>query len=129
MSAPPTLDPGEAPRATSPRRLACLLLLPLLLGACARRSETVLTGHAVHARDLARLTIGASTPDDVQRVLGEPDERGPDGALTYRATAVRRSGRALGAFPVGVETQVVGQRSATFRFAGGVLTRICRARS
>ena len=108
--------------------------LPLLLGArsvelagdSGRRpaTTTVLRGHPVHTHDLAKLPIGRSTRDDVQRVLGAPDEHGADGSLVYRADAVRRTGRGTSA-----REDVVGTRSTTFRFDGDTLARICRERS
>jgi hypothetical protein len=112
---------------------AALLVLPLL-GACDRRPQavdgmaTVLTGHPIHDRDVAKLAIGRSTAGDVEHLLGAPDEHGGDGSLTYRSTAVRRS---LGANGSGTAdaAEVVGQRTVTFRFESGVLTRICRTRS
>lgn len=105
--------------------LAVALALPLAAaGGRDERTTTVLRGHPVHARDLAKLPIGHSTRDDVQRVLGAPDERGADGSLVYRADAVRRTGTGTGA-----SEAVVGTRSTTFRFDGDTLARICRERS
>jgi hypothetical protein len=61
---------------------------------------------------LDQMRIGQTTPAEVERLLGGPDEHAPDGALVYRVARPRH------------ETETV-----TFRFAGGVLSRICRARS
>lgn len=105
--------------------LAFALALPL--AAAGGRNEpttTVLRGHPVHARDLDKLPIGHSTRDDVQRVLGAPDDHGADGSLVYRAEAVRRTGTGIGA-----SESVVGTRSTIFRFDGDKLARICRERS
>jgi len=100
-----------------------------LLAACEQRTETILTGHPIRGHDVAKLAIGRSTSDDVERLFGEPDERGGDGSLTYRATAVRRTGHSVVGWAMADAAEVVGQRSATFRFEGGVLSRICRERS
>jgi hypothetical protein len=113
---------------SKPSLVILALVLPLL-ASCQRQSETVLTGHPVYTRDIAQLAIGQSTRDDVERLFGEPDERGDDGSLTYRATAVRRTGRSVVGWSLADAAEVVGQQSATFRFAGGVLSRICRTRS
>lgn len=87
-------------------------------------TTTLLRGHPVHGYDIAQLSIGHSTRDDVVHVLGDPDESGDDGSLVYRADAVRRTGTGIGA-----SEEVVGTRSTTFRFDGDKLARICRERS
>ena len=106
--------------------VAFALALPFAAaGARDAPTTTVLGGHPVHARDIAKLSIGHSTRADVERVLGAPDDRGADGSLVYRASAVRRTGTGIGA-----REDVVGTRSTIFRFEGGDrLTRICRERS
>ena len=117
---------------TKTRFVLLLLLLALPLAAAYARqgtttttaSTTMLRGHAVHDRDVAQLSIGHSTRTDVEQLLGPPDERATDGALVYRADAVRRT-----ASVNGDDEQVVGTRSTTFRFDGDVLSKICRARS
>lgn len=121
-------DPRLARDADASWRIALLLGTRSveLAGDSGRRlaTTTVLRGHPVHARDLAKLPIGRSTRDDVQRVLGAPDEQGADGSLVYRANAVRRTGNGIDA-----REEVVGTRSTTFRFDGDTLARICRERS
>jgi len=118
------------PRRPTPRLLLAAAVAALLLGGgCEQRSQTTLTGHPVRARDVAKLTIGGSTAADVERVFGPPDERAEDGALVYRASAVRRSGRSFAGFLVGGTEEVLSQRTAKFRFADGVLTQVCRERS
>jgi hypothetical protein len=109
--------------------IAVTLIAGALLFGCEGESRTVLTGHTVRARDLAKVTIGRSTVADVERVFGPPDERAPDGSLVYRATAVRRSARRLGGVPLGSSEEVVSRRTAKFRFADGILTQVCRERS
>ena len=63
------------------------------------------------------------------RLLGAPDERGPDGSLVYRADAVRRTDVGVAGLQLTAHEEVVSTRSTTFRFAGDVLERICRERS
>lgn len=94
----------------------------VVAGARSAPAVTVLRGHAVHARDLAKLSLGRSSHADVESVLGAPDEHGADGSLIYRAEAVRRGG-------AGAREDVVGMRTTTFRFDGDRLVRICRERS
>jgi len=108
--------------------LVLTLLLPLL-GACdQQRYETVLTGHPVHTRQVAKLSVGKSSQNQVEEAVGVPDEIGPDGSMVYRATAVRRTVRGGGTTSADA-AEVVGQRTTTFRFENGVLTKICRTRS
>jgi hypothetical protein len=66
----------------------------------------------VTARVLDHMRIGRTTPADVERLLGRPDEHTPDGALVYRIARPRHD-----------------TETFTFRFAGGLLSRICRTRS
>lgn len=87
-------------------------------------TTTTLRGHPVQARDLAKLSLGHSTRQDVERVLGAADAYGADGSLVYRATAVRRIGHGNGT----VE-HVVGTRSTIFCFIGDTLARVCGERS
>ena len=105
--------------------LAFALAVPLVaIGERYQPTTTVLRGHPVDGRDLEKLSIGRSTPADVEGVLGAPDERDTDGSLVYRAEAVRRTGTGIGA-----RDEVVGTRRTTFRFDGDRLARICRERS
>ncbi len=104
--------------------MAALAVAALL--SCERESRTTLTGHPVRPHEVANLTIGKSTPQDVERLLGPPDERAPDGSLVYRATALRRSGRSIAGFTWNASEEVLSEREATFRFASGVLRQICR---
>ena len=122
---------SKSPDMTQRSLLRMLALLGLLLPAagCEQRTTTVLTGHAVHGRDVVQLAIGRSTRDDVERLLGAPDERAEDGALVYRANAVRRTEPSVAGFALATSEEVVSRRSTTFRFEGEVLARICRERS
>jgi len=117
---------ARALRAITPALAA--LVASLTLGACERESRTTLTGHPVRGRDLARLTIGRSTAGDVERVLGAPDERAPDGALVYRAAAVRSRALRIAGVAWRTGEDVTSRRVARFRFADGVLAQICRER-
>jgi hypothetical protein len=65
------------------------------------------------------MSLGRTTPDEVEQAFGSPDERLADGALVYRNTIMR-----------GPEGAGQSERdTTTFRFEGGVLAKICRARS
>lgn len=111
------------------RPVLVLTLLVPLLGACdQQRYETVLTGHPVRKSHVTKLAIGKSSQNEVEQVVGVPDEIGPDGSMVYRATAVRRTLNAGGTASANA-AEVVGQRTTTFRFENGVLTKICRTRT
>ena len=86
-----------------------------VLAACGGEAERHATRPPIRGRALEQMSFGQSTPADVERVFGAADERPPDGSLVYR-TEDRHAGRR--------ETE-----SVTFRFEGGVLSRICRNRS
>ena len=66
----------------------------------------------VLSQDLDKVSLGQTSPSDVERLFGVPEERLADGDLRYRWT-VRR----------GEEGQVA------FKFHDGVLTKMCRERS
>jgi hypothetical protein len=91
--------------------LAASVAAAVAFGGCKRVVEDPPARH-VTARVLDQMRIGQTTMAEVERLLGEPDERTSDGALVYRVTRPRR------------ETETF-----TFRFAGGLLSRICRTRS
>lgn len=65
---------------------------------------------------IARLSLHRTTVPELESLLGDPDERAPDGAFVYRFTNVRGQGRA--------ETETV-----RLRFENGTLSKICRNRS
>jgi len=69
----------------------------------------------IRSSDLKRVTLGQTTADQVERLFGAPDERGPDGALIYRSPVPRADAPARA-------------ESVTFRFERGVLSKICRNR-
>jgi len=83
-----------------------------VLAACGEQAERRATRPPIRGRVLEQMSFGQSTPADVERVFGAADERPPDGSLVYRTEDRRRR-----------ETE-----SVTFRFEGGVLSRICRSR-
>jgi hypothetical protein len=91
--------------------LAAGVAAAVAFGGCKRGLEDP-PARRVSARVLDQMHIGRTTPADVERLLGGPDERTPDGALIYRVARPRH------------ETETF-----TFRFAGGLLSRICRTRS
>jgi hypothetical protein len=68
-------------------------------------------GVEIRSRHLQTMRLGETTPEEVERRFGVPDERGPDGTLTYRWTIRERGG------------------SVRFQFAGGALSKLCRERS
>jgi hypothetical protein len=106
---------------------AALALVVLLIG-CERSLVTEVRGHPTPARRLRELTIGRATPADVESVFGPPDERAPDGALTYRSATVRRQLHRVAGWTLSASEQVE-ERTTTFRFTGGMLSKICRSRS
>jgi hypothetical protein len=65
-----------------------------------------------------RVTIGRTTPYDVEREFGVADEHAPDGALVYHLHAAGRD--------PGKDDR---SEAVTLRFERGVLSKICRARS
>jgi hypothetical protein len=77
---------------------------------------------------LDELRLGATTPAEVEARFGAPDERGAEGALTYRYAKVRRVDRRL----VGLSlpsSEELEEHAVTFRFANGALSKICETRS
>jgi hypothetical protein len=64
----------------------------------------------------SRVTLGTTTPADVERLFGAPDQRADDGSLVYGTERTRPSGK-------------VEHETTTFRFDGGVLSKICQSRS
>jgi hypothetical protein len=93
---------------------AAALVGLLLLCACEVRESTA--GPAprreeIRSSDLQNLTLGKTSPQEVEGLFGPPNERKDDGALVYRWATDRGSG------------------SITFQFAGGALSKLCRERS
>jgi len=91
----------------------------LLAAGCQSRVESEVRGRRIRSSDLERVAFGQTTASEVERLFGAPDERAPDGALTYHSSLVHRQG--------GAEQQVKAE-SVTFRFEDGVLSRVCRSR-
>jgi hypothetical protein len=92
---------------------AGLLYVALVLATACQTS--VADSRRIAPADLDRLRFGVTTPSEVEGVFGVPDEREPDGALVYR-------GRQVG-------THARWDENVTFRFQGGALSKVCRARS
>ena len=115
----------RSPGAFDPMPLR-LTLIALVLGVvtmCGCQQGTAFQSepqrpHAA-ANLVARVSLGRTTASDIERQFGTADERAPDGSLVYRFETVRsRGGR--------TRTQ---NETITLRFAGGVLSKICRTRS
>ncbi len=106
-------SPRLAPMARRAEALRGVVVsLGLLVVGCNGAAESALPAHRFPATVFKRLSLGATTPTDVERLLGAPDERGADGAMTYHAEV----------------TSARGARSetVTFRFERGVLSKTCR---
>jgi len=110
------------------RSATAFVLAILLLAACDGSPQTELRGHPIPPRDLDAVALGKTTPPEIVARFGEPDERAPDGALTYRSSIVRRVRAGLGGLWRTSEEKVE-EESVTFRFENGALARICRSRS
>jgi hypothetical protein len=123
--------------------LSCAAMVALLVGAScsapdsearapAAQEGAVATARAIRPTDLKDLTLGKTSVADIEQRFGEPDERATDGAMTYRWATVRQSDRSLGLRTVDATLQpgeeVVREESVTFRFAGGLLNKICNER-
>ncbi len=106
-----------------PRRAAwCCVLLGLLglvatttVTGCDGRAESGTPRPVMGPRALTQLRLGETTPADVERLFGVPDERRPDGALVYQHRLA-----------VGTHHEA---ETVTFRFSAGALSKICRTRS
>lgn len=64
---------------------------------------------------IAQVSIGRTTPAEIEHLFGVADDRALDGALVYR-------------FDRG-ERHQFEMETVTFRFEHGVLSKVCRARS
>jgi hypothetical protein len=96
--------------------LIAALAAPIVMVGCGRGGDGSVRASTIRPTDLHQLVSGRTTGDDIERLFGIPDERTTDGALTYRAALASRPGRSAA-------------ETVTFRFANGVLSRICRSRS
>ena len=82
-------------------------------GASAPAVSAPATGsQPILSRDLDKVSLGKTSPADVERLFGVPEERLADGNLLYRWTGRPSE-----------EGQV------TFKFQDGVLSKICRDRT
>ena len=117
-------DPRAA-RVIAARVIAASILCGvavLTLAACERAvtgAETTRVTRPIASLDLGKVSLGKTTPDDVKKLFGAPDDSLEDGALVYRRTMLRG----------GDESRHEEQETTTFRFTAGVLSKICRARS
>jgi hypothetical protein len=78
---------------------------------CDRTAQSTSARPASADAAVAAVTLDATTPDDLASRFGPPDAHDADGSPIYRFDAARRG------------------ESVTFRFANGVLTKVCRSRS
>jgi outer membrane protein assembly factor BamE (lipoprotein component of BamABCDE complex) len=108
-------------------RRALLVALAALAG-CETQTRTELRGHVVRRTALAALRLGETTADQIEARIGPPDERGSDGALTYRWEQVARTERRVAGLVLG-GTEAIERHAVTFRFERGALSRICQSRS
>lgn len=110
------------------RRAAAALVLVAALTGCSEQTVTELRGHPVPAAALDQLRLGQTTPGEIEQRFGPPDERTPDGALTYRYARVSRATRRLAGMALPGRERVE-EHAVTFRFERGALARICQTRS
>jgi hypothetical protein len=96
--------------------LAIGALAALLSGAACNKNPVGerATAGQVQPAQLAQLQLGVTTPAEIEARFGTPTQRTPDGALVYRVAGRRN--------------HPPEQETVTFRFASGVLHRICRTR-
>jgi len=100
--------------------LIALALASAVGGWSCQRGEATPARRPSSAADAVRqVRLGQTTPSDLEKRFGVPDERAPDGALVYRFESARARG---GRMQAGAET-------VTFRFAAGKLAKVCRTRS
>ena len=66
----------------------------------------------VLSQDLDKVSLGQTSPSDVERLFGVPEERLADGNLLYRWTG-----------------RPSEEGEVTFKFQDGVLSKICRDRT
>jgi hypothetical protein len=64
----------------------------------------------------SKVELGATTPAAIEQLFGAPDQRAADGALVYENQRVRPNGK-------------TERETTTFRFQGGVLSKVCQSRS
>jgi hypothetical protein len=102
-------------------------------GAPAQRERAVANARAILPSQLKDLALGKTSVADIEQRFGEPDERAIDGAMTYRWEMVRLPDQTLGVRKVDATLEpgerLVRKESVTFRFADGLLSKICQERS
>jgi hypothetical protein len=110
------------------RSVAWLLACGLALVACKDRVATAVSGHVIPPRALSNVALGKTTAAELTTLFGEPDERAPDGSMTYRSRTVRTTVPALVHWSSQDDEQV-DEETVTFRFENGAVAKICRTRS
>ena len=96
-----------------------MLASALAVAACDGTRPT--QGHrpGLAADAIKLVSLGQTTTTGLEQLFGPADERGEDGALVYRFERMRGDG----------DRRRIEVETVTFRFAGGVLSKVCRTRS
>lgn len=110
--------PGFVPVAL-PFAFMALVLSVAIMGGCDYGTASEPRRPRDAAQLVRELSLGQTTAADVERQFGVADDRPPDGSLIYRFASTGGGGE-----PAPTEMETV-----TLRFAHGVLSKICRARS
>lgn len=117
-----------ASRNAATRSVLAYLACALALAACQDRVATAVTGHVIPPRALSNVALGKTTATEVTTLFGEPDERAPDGSMTYRSRTVRTTVPALVHWSARSDERI-DEETVTFRFENGTVAKICRTRS
>jgi hypothetical protein len=107
-----------------------MLIIAVGLQGCDRSVATEVRGHRIKQSALGTLQLKQTTEAEIESQFGEPDERAPDGAVTYRYSTIRRLHPRFAGLTLPISTgNEVTEHTVTFHFKDGVLSRICRTRS
>jgi hypothetical protein len=111
--------------------IVCVLATGLALGGCSRTIAREFTGHRVAPQSLASLQLDSTTSAEIEQQFGEPDERAPDGTLTYRYQSIRHDRPRFAGLtvPFTAGNNEIIEHTVEFHFENGVLSRICRTRA
>jgi hypothetical protein len=113
--------------------LSCTLFaffIAVGLPGCDRSVATEVRGHRIKQSALGTLQLNQTTEAEIESQFGEPGERAPDGAVTYRYSTIRRLHPRFAGVTLPISTgKEVTEHTVTFHFKDGVLSRICRTRS
>jgi len=97
-------------------RTALIALGLCLLAACGRSVANDAPLPRIPSDVHSKVKLGETTPAAVEQLFGTPDQRAADGALVYESQRKRPSGK-------------LEKETTTFRFEGGVLSKVCQSRS